>query len=905
MNSISKSGFVLIKDNFLCLRFQYNKERYKYLYSLSETYYSKDEKLWYTPIRHFPKLYNSKLFSKETIDYQTNKQELELKLKNENLRKENALKNLKENPFSLSMQDILIIEPDVTITLSKDKKSLLLFAKPRTKIKQELLKNSKISFLKEKHLFFVPTDYLNVLLKSFMENKVLFAVEKEASNLLQTGKELRQELALKGYLETSDDFEKALIYPFIYKHLDSNNLYELIYSDTNQLTIGFKHIKSHPQRKKYASNFTENELEKVLYNFSSHQTKCYLTKDVKIDLENKTKNLKNNLQTGKICVEDESLSLYIPDICYLVEQDPILLIKKELFNNTLANDTEFSKLTKELHNVYLNHYLFRFTEKDVLNDYEKLNKILKQHNLNNINFSKSFVELLEDIKQRKFLINRCEYFRKLKDATINFNDKEFEAKLFPHQRVGVSWLLEFKNALLGDDMGLGKTLTVLSTFKFLREKEEIDLLLVICPNSLVTNWKKEAENWTPDLWTKLIVGTKSKREKTLKKILTQGVEIGIINYESARLEDIASMLLEIAKKKKVLICFDESQKLKNPTSKTFKALRKIALYSQRKILLSGTPIPCNIVDIWSQMLILDDGKRFGKNFYAWLTKIAEVGNKWSEFAVKKFKVDKVNEVIDRVSEILLRRKKEEVINLPEKLFSVRDLEMVGAQKTKYDALCKELLVELTNMDGETYTKQIDSVLEQYLRAVQLASNPRLLDETWKGEPIKFLELDDIVEELVKENGKKLVIWTNYKKNIDELTKRYEKLGTKPYYGDLKIKERQEIIDDFQNKDGKTKILIGIPAAGGVGITLHAAQTAVYLDKTWNAEHWLQSIDRVHRIGQNGTVNIISLHAAKVDDVIYKNLRKKEKQQSLMLGDKKQFIPIMHPSKEELIEALIN
>ena len=77
MTEINKSGFVLLKDNFLCLRFQYSKDRYKYLYSLSETSYKKDEKLWYVPLRHFKKLYTSKLFSKESIDYQINKQELE------------------------------------------------------------------------------------------------------------------------------------------------------------------------------------------------------------------------------------------------------------------------------------------------------------------------------------------------------------------------------------------------------------------------------------------------------------------------------------------------------------------------------------------------------------------------------------------------------------------------------------------------------------------------------------------------------------------------------------------------------------------------------------------------------------------------------------------------------------
>jgi SNF2 family DNA or RNA helicase len=100
--------------------------------------------------------------------------------------------------------------------------------------------------------------------------------------------------------------------------------------------------------------------------------------------------------------------------------------------------------------------------------------------------------------------------------------------------------------------------------------------------------------------------------------------------------------------------------------------------------------------------------------------------------------------------------------------------------------------------------------------------------------------------------------------------------------------------------------VAVPAAGGVGITLTAAQTAVYIDKTWNAEHWMQSVDRIHRIGQKGTVNIISLLGCKVDEIIHWNLRKKERAQAAVLGDSK--TDETHslralPTREELLAAL--
>ena len=108
------------------------------------------------------------------------------------------------------------------------------------------------------------------------------------------------------------------------------------------------------------------------------------------------------------------------------------------------------------------------------------------------------------------------------------------------------------------------------------------------------------------------------------------------------------------------------------------------------------------------------------------------------------------------------------------------------------------------------------------------------------------------------------------------------------------------------EESSPSILVAVPAAGGVGITLTAAQTAVYVDKTWNAEHWMQSVDRIHRIGQTGTVNVISLISCKVDEIIHWNLRRKERGQAQTLGDydaEDSKVFSTGVSREELLEAL--
>jgi len=498
-------------------------------------------------------------------------------------------------------------------------------------------------------------------------------------------------------------------------------------------------------------------------------------------------------------------------------------------------------------------------------------------------------------------------YSKLRDQVLDtsvIGEGELSSKLFPHQRVGINWLLKTKRAFLGDDMGLGKTLTVLAAQEFLRAEGEINFLFVICPNSLKRNWLRECETWFPKRKLLLMPEKKSERAAFFRHLrygarLCDGL---VINFESVRLADVKAELHTVLKERKSLLCVDESQRIKNPQSKSFASLYELAPYCERRVLLSGTPVPRDISDIWAQVYLLDDGERFGKNFYRWLGQVAELGNAYSEVAVRRYKTEETKEVINRTHELLLRRRKEDVLSLPEKTFTVRDLELTGDQKKFYDEIRKELLLRVTSLTGSTYLREIQSVLEEYLRAVQVCSNPRLIDPTWVGDPVKYLECDYLLEEIVLERGEKVVLWTNYLGNVRELCQRYEKYGARPFSGEVSPEERDRTVKEFQGGD-EVKVLVAVPAAGGVGITLTRAQTAIYLDKTWNAEHYLQSIDRIHRIGQTGTVNIISLQASKVDALIAKNLRIKEHRLREVLGDKNRGELIEAITREELLDAV--
>jgi SNF2 family DNA or RNA helicase len=210
---------------------------------------------------------------------------------------------------------------------------------------------------------------------------------------------------------------------------------------------------------------------------------------------------------------------------------------------------------------------------------------------------------------------------------------------------------------------------------------------------------------------------------------------------------------------------------------------------------------------------------------------------------------------------------------------------------------------MRTITGKQFVREVSNILEQYLRAVQVASNPRLLDPEWKGTPAKFAELDEIVGE-VTTAGQKIVIWTNYLLNVAELRERYAPLGSAELSGNVPIRERQGLITTFQN-DPQMRVLVAVPAAGGVGVTLTAATTAVYVERTWNAEHWLQSIDRLHRVGQRGTVSIISLCSGGVDEAIARNLERKTRMQAQVLGDEPipERVVDSFPSIDDLIAAV--
>lgn len=861
-------GSVTRQGNELIVAFAFTPRRYKAIRSIGGARYHPATKTWRVPLQALKSLEASYEFSPQRLKYEVDVEVLSEEIEERDSRLSEARAAIRANPFSVSATIIEKGKPDVSFHFSSRREALVAKVIEKKKTKHFFKDNlhSKID-----SGFLVSAPDLPGILIRLRDKGILFAVESSVSDALKATAEIRRQYFEDRRHLSAESLKKAFMLPFIGAHGEEFTLYGAHEEYLKKLLPKHRSLVAKRDKARSLTGFAALE---IVYNS--------LEAKIPIWISSEAETVIRNIQVEELHDGFDDVLGILPQVAnckIVIPGKGISFISQggigEELSFPLKSNRVFSTVGSRSKN----------------STFPKSRRVL---------------EIESKITRESALQEERAALKALIDVRDILSDKELEAKLFPHQRVAVQWLLKMPYGLLGDDMGLGKTLSVLAAFSELFAEDKNRFLLVVTPASLVQNWRREVSNWIPQIHLGTLPQVKNAREKFLQEIKrydSSNLAGLIVSLEEVRLEYVYPVLAEILSERRGVLCVDESQRVKNHKSKGFQALHQLAPYCEKRWLLSGTPIPRDISDIWSQVKLLDGGERLGRSFYGWLKTVAELGTEWSAYGVKRFLPEQVEKTIETTSQLILRRKKEEVVDLPEKLFHVRELSLSGDQKHRYDEVRKDLVLRLRTMSGEEFYRQIDSILEQYLRAVQIASNPRLVDPEFKGDPVKFLELDEIVEEIVKEKGEKIVLWTNYRANVDELVERYKQYGALPFSGETPPRERQKYIEEFQSlKPDSAKILVAIPAAGGVGITLTAAQTAVYIDKTWNAEHWLQSVDRIHRIGQTGTVNIISLQACRIDKFIASNL---EKKQELLrqLFEKNMTHSKVCFSKDELLKAI--
>ncbi|CAM3558980.1 DEAD/DEAH box helicase [Parendozoicomonas haliclonae] len=418
-------------------------------------------------------------------------------------------------------------------------------------------------------------------------------------------------------------------------------------------------------------------------------------------------------------------------------------------------------------------------------------------------------------------------------------------QLFNHQEATAQFLVDHASAFVTNDCGTGKTISVIEAFNRLREGR----MLVLAPLSILENaWgadvRKYNEAFGGNLKVAIAHGSKDKRERAFKS----NADIVAMNYEGCNwLVDNCELLDGFD-----TVVMDESTYVKNATSKRSKNALVVSRYFKRRWLLTGTPNPLSVLDLWHPALILDYGERLGKKFFAFrqqvCTPIQVAANanaiQWQD------KPGALDFVHDQLSDITIRFTLEECIDMPETSTRYMQMKMPSWVKKHYNDMLYDSHIALEQGDV--------SAVHAGARArklLQLLSGAVYGEE---GDAIKVhSERHNLVMDLVEERDHTVVVF-NYKHERDALIKeaKKRKLSYTLIDGSVPNLKRTEAVEDFQA--GKKRVIFVHPQAAGHGITLTAANTLIWCSPNYNAELVKQTEHRIYRAGQKRRTQIIRI-----------------------------------------------
>ena len=425
-------------------------------------------------------------------------------------------------------------------------------------------------------------------------------------------------------------------------------------------------------------------------------------------------------------------------------------------------------------------------------------------------------------------------------------------------------------------MGCGKTLTAIATMGAAYQMGAVDRVLIIAPTSVCAVWPREFDEAADfPVTCRTLLGDKRARLKSisdLEKYRYPKLKVAVINFESVWREGVFEALKEF--NADMIIC-DESQRIKTHNAQQSKAIHELGDAAKYKLILSGTPVQNDAIDIWSQYRFLDRTV-FGDSYYAFRGRYAIMGG----FNNKKIVGYKdLDGLVRKEHSIAFRITKEEAIDLPEQTFETRQIEMTKKERNLYDTLRRDSYAELANGGQVTAT----TVLTKLLRLQQLTGGFLVQDDAERPEQVSTAKLDalkDIILDYVIGAGRKLVVFARFIAEVKAVIKLAEETlpaekKSVSIYGDIKKEDRGALVQQFQT-DPDTLLFIGQIDTAGTGITLTAADTCVYYSKNFNYATYEQSLSRIHRIGQRNTCTYIDLVVAdSVDEAITVALRKKE------------------------------
>ena len=458
---------------------------------------------------------------------------------------------------------------------------------------------------------------------------------------------------------------------------------------------------------------------------------------------------------------------------------------------------------------------------------------------------------------------------------------KFKTKPYAHQLSALEKSWDKDEFAYFMEMGTGKSKVLVDNVAMLYDKGKINAALIIAPKGVYRNWySQEIPNHLAshiDHKTVLWTATTSKaKDKEYQQLLNVDLDLHILimNVEAFSTKKGLEFASKFLNCHKAIMAVDESTTIKTPTAKRTKAICAIGKLAKYRRILTGSPVTKSPLDLYTQCEFLNENLLgFGsyytfRNRYA-IMKQANFGGRRVQLVGGYQRLDELSKILKPFSDRVL---KENCLDLPEKTYIERQVELTDEQKKTYETMKSAALASLK---GKMATAP--HILTQLMRLHQITCGHLKNDDDSITE-IKNNRITSLLELLEEVEGK-VIIWANYvydiKQIVAAISKKYGEDSIVQYYGAIAADVRQNNIEKFQDPKSPARFFVGNPQTGGYGITLTAANNVVYYSNGYDLEKRLQSEDRAHRIGQKKAVTYVDLIAPKtIDEKIRKALRKK-------------------------------
>jgi len=436
---------------------------------------------------------------------------------------------------------------------------------------------------------------------------------------------------------------------------------------------------------------------------------------------------------------------------------------------------------------------------------------------------------------------------------------------YPYQEAAKQWILDHKRCGLFLEMGLGKTVITLTAVKELIEDFAVSKVLVIAPLRVaMTVWAEEARKWDhlQGLRIRKVLGSSTDREAALRK----DADVYVINRENV------AWLVDHQAETKVwpfdMLVIDELSGFKSPKAERFKALRRVLPAVRRIVGLTGTPAPNGLLDLWSQIYLLDRGERLGKFIGHYRERWFIPGHRSGNVVYNWVPIRGASaEIYGRIKDICMSMTAEDYLQMPDRVDITIPVKLSEKARRAYDTLEKDLVLP---MRGETITAQNAAVLAGKLLQI---SNGAVYTEDHKWQLVHDTKLDALEDLIEAANGEPVLVYYSYQHDAERICRRFPQAVQLKGY------------DEVQRwNDGQIPLLIAHPASAGHGLNLQrGGHILVWYGLTWSLELYQQANARLYRQGQDKPVKIYHLVAQDtVDEGVVKILTGKAERQDALI-----------------------